>query len=58
MVLGPLAQVVTWCFLKNDQEVTTDYTLSANKNAMTAGPCTIGSGVTVTIPSGQNWVIV
>ena len=45
-------------FFENDQEVTTDYTLSANKNAMTAGPCTIGSGVTVTIPSGQNWVIV
>jgi len=45
-------------FFENDQTVTTNYTITANKNAMTAGPCTINSGVTVTVPSGQNWVIV
>jgi len=45
-------------FLETDNTVTTDYTLTTNKNAVTAGPITINSGVTVTVPSGQSWVIV
>lgn len=44
-------------FIENEVTVTTDYTLSANKNALSTGPITINSGVTVTIPSGQRWVI-
>jgi len=45
-------------FYENSQTVTTNYTISTNKNAMTAGPVTINSGVTVTVPSGSSWVIV
>jgi uncharacterized protein (DUF736 family) len=45
-------------FYENDQTVSTSYTISTNKNAMSAGPITIASGVTVTIPSGSSWVIV
>lgn len=45
-------------FYENAQTVTTNYTLTTNKNAMSAGPITIQSGATVTIPSGQTWVIV
>ena len=45
-------------FYENGQTVTTNYTLTTNKNAVTAGPITINSGVTVTVPSGQSWVIV
>jgi len=45
-------------FYENAQTVTTNYTLTTNKNAMSAGPITINSGVTVTIPSGQSWIIV
>ena len=45
-------------FYENSQTVTTDYTISTNKNAMTAGPITIDSGITVTVPSGSSWVIV
>jgi len=45
-------------FFENDQTVTTNYTITAGKNAMSAGPITINSGVTVTVPSGSNWVIV
>ena len=45
-------------FFLNQQTVTTDYTLPAGFNAGTFGPCTINSGVTVTIPSGQSWVII
>jgi hypothetical protein len=45
-------------FVENDQLVTTDYTLTANKNAMSAGPITINNGVLVTIPTGATWSIV
>lgn len=45
-------------FFENDQVVTTSYSITANKNAMTAGPVTINNGVTVTIPSGAAWSVV
>lgn len=45
-------------FWENSQTVTTNYTITANKNAGTFGPITINSGVSVTIPSGSRWVIV
>jgi hypothetical protein len=45
-------------FYENGQTVTTNYTLSTGKNAMSAGPITINSGVTVTVPSGASWVVV
>jgi len=45
-------------FYENAQTVTTNYTLTTNKNAMSAGPITISNGATVTVGSGQSWVIV
>ncbi len=45
-------------FYENSQTVTTNYTISTNKNAMTAGPVTINSGVAVVVPTGSSWVIV
>jgi len=44
-------------FYENDQTVTADYTLTSGKNAMSAGPIQVNSGVTVTIPSGSTWAI-
>ena len=43
---------------ENDKAVSSNYTITTNKNAMSAGPVTINSGVTVTVPSGSRWVIV
>ena len=43
---------------ENSQSITADYTLTANTNGMSAGPITIDSSATVTIPSGSTWVIV
>jgi hypothetical protein len=43
-------------FFESDQNVTTSYTLTANKNAHTVSPI-INSGVTVTVPSGATLVI-
>lgn len=44
-------------FVENSQTVTTNYTITTNKNAMTAGPITINNGIIVTIPTGSVWVI-
>ena len=44
-------------FVENGVTVTANYTLSTNKNAMSVGPITINSGVSVTVPTGQRWVI-
>ena len=55
---GALGGGTDQVFYENDQTVTTNYTLGTNKNAVTAGPITINSGVTVTVPAGQSWVIV
>jgi Repeat of unknown function (DUF5907) len=43
---------------ENDQLVTANYTITSGKNAMSAGPITIDTGVTVTVPSGSVWTIV
>jgi hypothetical protein len=44
-------------FVENDKTVTANYTITSNKNAMSTGPLTINSGVTVTVPTGSVWVI-
>jgi hypothetical protein len=44
-------------FYENSKTVTTSYTLSTNKNAMSTGPITISGGAVVTVPSGQRWVV-
>ena len=44
-------------FVENGVTVTASYTLTTGKNAESVGPITINSGKTVSIPSGQRWVI-
>jgi len=44
-------------FVENGVTVTTSYTLSTGKNAESVGPITINATKTVTVPSGQRWVI-
>lgn len=41
----------------NTTTVTTNITVPAGQNAVSVGPITVNSGITVTIPSGQRWVI-
>ena len=45
-------------FYENATTVTTNYTITTGKNAMSAGPIEITDGVTVTIPDGSTWSIV
>lgn len=51
---GPNNQV----FFENDINVVSDYTITTSKNAMSAGPITIDSGVTIVVPSGSVWTVV
>jgi hypothetical protein len=44
-------------FVENSQIVTTSYTITAGKSAMSTGDITINSGVTVTVPTGSRYVI-
>ena len=44
-------------FVENARVVTTNYTLSTGKSAESVGPITINSGISVTIPSDERWVI-
>jgi hypothetical protein len=42
---------------ENGVTISSNYTLTTNKNGLSVGPITINNGVAVTVPSGQRWVI-
>ena len=42
---------------ENTKTISQNYTLKTNTNGMSVGPVTINNGITVTVPSGQKWVI-
>jgi hypothetical protein len=42
----------------NADTVNSDYEIAAGTNGFSIGPITIASGITVTVDSGQRWVIV
>jgi hypothetical protein len=43
---------------ENALTISTNYTITSGNSAMSAGPITIASGVSVTVPSGSRWVVV
>lgn len=45
-------------FYENDQTITGNYTIPATKNAMSTGPITVATGVTVTVSTGATWVVI
>ena len=51
---GPAAGGVIY---ENGTEVTSNYTMTTGKNGFSVGPITIDAGVSVTVPSGQRWVV-
>ena len=44
-------------FVQNQLIVTTSYTLPTGFSASSVGPITINSGVSVTVPGTQRWVV-
>jgi hypothetical protein len=59
-VTYPAGRAVTGApgLVENDTTITASYTITTGKNAMSSGPITINTGVTVTVPTGSNWTIV
>jgi len=43
---------------ENALTISSNYSVTSGNSAMSAGPITIASGVSVTVPSGSRWVIV
>ena len=43
--------------VENSQQIAISYTIPTGRSAMSTGPITIGTGVTVTVPSGSKWVV-
>lgn len=43
--------------LENSQTIAANYTIGAGNNGLSVGPVTVNSGVTVTVGSGQRWLV-
>jgi len=56
-VLDTDANTTTKGLYEMANTISADYTISNNNNALSAGPITINSSISVTIPSGSTWVI-
>jgi len=55
---GVASAVADGCIYENSQTISNNYTITTNKNALSAGPITIANGVTLTVPSGSVYTIV
>ena len=56
-VLDTDANTTTKGLYEHAHTISADYSITSGNNAMTAGPITINSGVSVTVPTGSTWVI-
>lgn len=43
---------------ENNATISANYSITSGNNGMSAGPITVASGVTVTVPSGSSWAVV
>jgi hypothetical protein len=43
---------------ENNATISANYTIGTGNNAQSAGPITVNTGVTVTVPTGSTWVVV
>ncbi len=44
-------------YIENSYTITTSSTVTDGSNAISVGPLTINSGVSVTVPSGSRWLV-
>lgn len=45
-------------YIENEAVITQSSTINDGHNALSAGPVTLNSGVTITVPSGSTWTVV
>ena len=51
------ANTTTKGLYENNSVIAANYTITTGNNAMSSGPITVNSGVSVTVPSGSRWVV-
>ena len=56
----PAARAVTGAegYIENEATINVSSTINTGNNAISGGPITIASGVTVTVPTGSRWTVV
>ena len=45
-------------YAENDSTISSSQTITTGRNAMSAGPITVATSVTVTVPTGSTWTVV
>jgi len=56
--ISATAEYLQGAIKENATTLTANYTISTGYNALTVGPITVSSGVTVTVPSGSKWKVI
>lgn len=56
--IGGGSNITTYGLWENANAIAANYTIGTNNNALSAGPITVNSGVSVTVPSGSVWTVV
>ena len=56
-VLDTDANTTTKGLYEHAHTISANYSITSGNNAMTAGPITINSGISVTIPTGSTWIV-
>lgn len=54
---GGSSNITTKGMWENALTISTNYSITSGNSAMSAGPITVATGVTVTVPSGSRWVV-
>jgi hypothetical protein len=55
--IGGGSNITAYGLWENASVISANYTIGTSNNATSAGPITINSGVTVSVPTGSRWVI-
>jgi hypothetical protein len=56
--MGTDANITPKGLWENANTISADYSISVGNNAISGGPITINSGITVTVPTGSTWTVV
>lgn len=54
---GGSSNITAFGLWENNASITANYSITSGNNALSAGPISVASGVTVTVPTGSTWTI-
>ena len=56
--LTSVGGIISGAIFEHTHTIASNYTITSGNNAISAGPLTVNSGVSVTVPSGSSWKVV